>query len=618
MMGRGAVKGEAGHVSLLAHQLMTVGINWYAKELHPKLTPRGKKVGATVARFSGVEADEPSRPALIADTLRKKITSRNGHKGSGSALLNALASELGPLMEEYRDIRACFENPDTPDGPAMAQHERMADFADDLIDRLSAAMSSDAARALKTGDRAGMLDAAMSYVAILAFQLPYIFSLSHQNKERAFLQSIEQESGVAPDTPVSLESMRVMLFTDTLGDVNGVSRFIQNMGEQGHKAGRALKIVTSTRFAVPEVPYIANHKPIFAMPMPGYGNLDVVLPPVLRLWREVDRFKPDVIHISTPGPVGCAGWLAAKRLGVPVCGVYHTDFPAYVDHLFEDAVYTNICSNFMKMFYTPFSRIFSRSEDYMESLEALGLDRKVMLRLAPGIALETFDTGYADRTYWEGVEGVSRESVKALYVGRVSVEKNLPLLTEVWPEVRRRCGKEGREAELIVVGDGPYRARMEAALKDQGVHFLGFKHGEELSTIYASSDLFVFPSLTDTLGQVVLESQASGVPVIVADQGGPKEVVADSITGRILPGDNPGAWSTAIAELLLDDEKRERMGRSAATRSSRYSIAGSFDHFWRAHYDAWEDAWEANAMKKSPSPSTNSPTPPTAAARATT
>jgi len=232
MMCKGTVAGDAGHVSLLAHQLMTVGLNWYGEQIHSKLRPRGQKVGAAVARFSGVSVPEPSTASLWADTLRNLVTPSRNKPGKGSALLRALSSELGPLLEEYRDIRACYENPDTPEGPAMAQHERMAEFADELIDRLARSMADDGMKAVKSLDQSAIVDAAIGYASLLAFQLPYIFSLSHQNKERRFLQRIERESGVSDDAPVTRDSMRVMLFTDTLGDVNGVSRFIQNMGEQ--------------------------------------------------------------------------------------------------------------------------------------------------------------------------------------------------------------------------------------------------------------------------------------------------------------------------------------------------------------------------------------------------
>src|SRR5690606_6677947 len=119
---------------------------------------------------------------------------------------------------------------------------------------------------------------------------------------------------------------------------------------------------------------------------------------------------------------------------------------------------------------------------------------------------------------------------------RVSVEKNLPLLARAWPRARRLAAARGIEAELIVVGDGPHREEMAAALCGERAHFLGFRRGMELSRLYASSDLFIFPSVTDTLGQVVLEAQASGLSALVSDRGGPREVVADGVSGLVIPG----------------------------------------------------------------------------------
>ncbi|GIW74389.1 MAG: hypothetical protein KatS3mg103_0911 [Phycisphaerales bacterium] len=170
-----------------------------------------------------------------------------------------------------------------------------------------------------------------------------------------------------------------------------------------------------------------------------------------------------------------------------------------------------------------------------------------------------------------------------LYVGRVSTEKNLPMLAAIWPRVRRRALEAGVQAHLVVVGGGPYLEQMQAALAGQGAVFAGFKHGRELAELYASSDLFVFPSLTDTLGQVVLESQASGVPVVVADQGGPKEVVDDGRTGLVLPGRSPEAWVSAIADLVVDHGRRRAMGQAAQAWAKRFSIASSFEAFWSAH-----------------------------------
>lgn len=376
--------------------------------------------------------------------------------------------------------------------------------------------------------------------------------------------------------------MRLMLFTDTLGDVNGVSRFIRNMGHESLAAGREMLIATSTRFEVPDDPCFYNVKPRFAMKMPKYAELDMVIPQKRDLVRRADEFRPDVVHVSTPGSVGKVGRDYAKKRGIPIAGVYHTDFPAYLEHLFHDEMYGTVTAQYMKFFYKPFKLILSRSEQYMESLEKLGFSRDRMAKLEPGIKLDDFDATHKNERVWDEY-GVPRDSVKVLYVGRISTEKNLPMLTSIWPQVRERAKAAGVDARLVIVGGGPYLDEMKSALGGHGTVFPGFKHGTELATLYASADMFVFPSLTDTLGQVVLESQTSGIPVIVADQGGPKEVVDDGRTGLVLPGHKTPAWVDAMSDLAIDHDKRKAMGAAGVPWAQNFSISASFEKFWSAH-----------------------------------
>lgn len=390
--------------------------------------------------------------------------------------------------------------------------------------------------------------------------------------------------------------MRVSLFTDTLGDVNGVSRFIQNVAHQANAMGRDLQVITSTSFPTPAWPNIFNFDPLHSRRMPGYEHLELALPPALSMLGHIKRHRPDVIHISTPGPVGCVGYLAARRHGIPMLGVYHTDFPAYIDHLFEDHAFTWLASAYMGAFYRSFRRVFTRSTDYAESLKKLGLAGDRIVRLMPGIETARFGTSHRDVGVWgrigassPALRGVATAGVKALYVGRISVEKNMPMLTQVWKDVERRCTSAGLAADLVVVGDGPYRRQMEEALRGRRTHFLGFRHGDELSAIYASSDLFVFPSTTDTLGQVVMESQASGLPVLVTDQGGPKEVVEHGVTGFVLDARNIPEWVTTIVELVADDSRRAAMGQRAAAAMRRFDIANTFEHFWEVHMQVWRE-----------------------------
>ena len=375
---------------------------------------------------------------------------------------------------------------------------------------------------------------------------------------------------------------RVVLFTDTLGDVNGVSRFIRNAADLALSTQRDFTVLTSTNFAIPRQSNIINCAPIVATKMPKYENLELVLPPFRELLRAATALRPTVIHISTPGSVGLAGRIIASRLRVPVAGVYHTDFPAYIDKLFVNESMTEGCSAFMRWFYKPFARIFTRSDDYAKRLVSLGIDERVLVTLKPGIRIDEFHPRFRDENIYRRL-GCLPEAVRFLYCGRVSVEKNLPLLARVWPHVHAQLSQAGVPAELILIGDGPYRATMQEQLAQCNARFLGFRHGAELASLYATGDVFAFPSATDTLGQVVMESQASGLPVLVTDQGGPKEVTRHGVTGLVLPATDERAWISAMVELGMQRAKRQSMGAAAHAAMQDYSITKSFEHYWRVH-----------------------------------
>ncbi len=387
-----------------------------------------------------------------------------------------------------------------------------------------------------------------------------------------------------PDKP-----LRVLKFTDTIADINGVCRFIQNIAQSAHDTKRDLKVFTSTRIELPKVDNLVNFDPIFAMKMPGYDTLDFTIPPLIKMLRAADEFRPDVIHISTPGPVGTVGLIAAKLMRVPIVGVYHTDFPAYIDELFDNRGASWLCRWVMGSFYKQFRFVFSRSADYADRLESIGIERSRLVRLTAGYDNTKFDATLRDPSIWYA-HGIERDSIKAVFCGRVSTEKNLPFLVSIWPKVVERVRMAGKKIDLVIIGDGPYRDKMTQALDGLSAHFLGFRNGVELATLYASCDFFVFPSMTDTLGQVVMESQASGLPVIVTDQGGPKEIVVDQQTGFVLPGDDSEEtserWIDTIVELVLDDARREQMGRAGIEAMQHYTFAASFEHYWQVHLQA--------------------------------
>ncbi|TVS02246.1 MAG: glycosyltransferase [Phycisphaerales bacterium] len=593
MGGKSDAGGDGGHAALLAHQLNAVGVTYLANRFEGKGRPRTRYARSKLLRFVGYDERPPGKGSLVADTLRRKVIQR---KKRNNPLLTALRETLPDLLERHPEIKSKLDPERWADGSAFSEHDRMEAFSAELVRDISAILQDRGLQSLGKKDGRAFAEHLAAYALLQAAQLPYIFSLFHQNKERWLVDRIEHRladpgSGVsAAERPI-----KVMLFTDTLGDVNGVTRFIRTMGEKAHEHGRELTIVTSTNIPCPDRPWIRNFKPLFSHKMPGYDQLELALPPLMEMLRFVDRNRPDVIHISTPGSVGLVGLIAAKMAKVPVVGVYHTDFPAFVDRIFEDHVMTSVAEVSMRKFYGRFAGVLTRSKDYLPKLEALGLSAQRCSALTPGCDTKLFTPMQRDPSVWEGT-GVRPAAVKVLYCGRVSVEKNTPLLVKAWKRAKKELDARGVDAQLVVVGDGPAREQMERELKRDDAIFLGFRHGEELSKLYASADLFVFPSETDTLGQVVMEAQASGLPAIVSDIGGPSEIVQDGLSGIVVPTDRADLWVRAIVDLCADSERRRAMGETGHAAMQAMSVDAMFESFWSTHEAAWRERLEQEGL----------------------
>ena len=204
------------------------------------------------------------------------------------------------------------------------------------------------------------------------------------------------------------------------------------------------------------MPNRKNFTPLLSRELPYYAELKLNLPPVLEVLEWADRQQFDVIHCSTPGPMGLCGWLVAKMLRVPLLGTYHTDFPAYVDRLTRDHRVTNGTVAYMKWFYAEMAGVFSRSKAYRFNLRDLGVAEERLLSLPPSVNIEKFNPELRDASVWSDY-GVTQPR-KLLYCGRVSVEKNLPMLVEAF---KKLCAVRNDTA-LVIAGDGPYLPKMKA------------------------------------------------------------------------------------------------------------------------------------------------------------
>lgn len=379
--------------------------------------------------------------------------------------------------------------------------------------------------------------------------------------------------------------MKVCLFTDTLGDLNGVSRFIQDMGEQASSALSELddfdlQIVTATRKTIPKTPYIHNLAPRFRMAMPFYQELDLVWPSRKAIKQFLQQHQPDKVHISTPGPLGWIAKKEAQKLNIPLIGTYHTDFPAYLFDLTQSNWIKKQTNQIMAKFYRQFDHVFSRSDSYLPIMQTdIQLKSDQISTLLPGTNLERFHPQHQSNSIWSKF-GLSDQRQKVLYVGRMNIEKNIPFLLDTWQALMEKHPTVA--ADLILVGEGRFR-QFATQYQSYQVHFLGPVQGHALSQLYASSDVFVFPSTTDTLGQVIMEAQASGLGCLVSDIGGPQSLIKDNETGWVLKANDPIAWQQALYQVLTDQNILRRWQSNSRPHIANYDIANSFQQFRQKH-----------------------------------
>jgi glycosyltransferase involved in cell wall biosynthesis len=420
--------------------------------------------------------------------------------------------------------------------------------------------------------RGNLIDAFQSLTGLLpvGFSVtPYVVAFGQQAPDRPLLTHVARRfTGTVPQP---LRNEKRAWFTDTLEDINGVARTIRAMVQTARHAGADLTVVTSrSKLSITDIP-IKNFPPVGEFEIPEYELQKLSFPPFLDMLDYIQRERFTELIISTPGPIGLCALGCAKLLGLRTSGIYHTDFPQYARFLSDDAFMETLVWNYMQWFYGQVDLVYVNSEYYRRRW----IDRGIVpdkLRIFPrGLDTELFNPALRDPAFWtkHGAKGPV-----LLYVGRISKEKDLNLLAEIMPALREKTGA----FTLAIVGEGPYRAELEALLPD--AIFTGILSGRELGIAYASADLFVFPSTTDTYGNVVVEAMSAGLPVAVSDVGGPRELVKTSQMGRVLPARDVAAWVEGLSQMLAklpSPEERQNLARLAGSER-RWDSA--FARFW--------------------------------------
>ena len=402
---------------------------------------------------------------------------------------------------------------------------------------------------------------------------PYIAAFSSFAEDQVLATQIV-ERFLSPGKEKA-QDINLAHFTDTFYEINGVGLTLQRQVAAAFQAEKNYTIITCDQEARPQQNGVQNFTPIGVFNLPEYPEQRLYHPPFLEILNFCYVNKFTHILAATPGPLGLAALGAARILKLPLLGTYHTALPQYAQYLTEDQSVAGMMWKYITWFYQQMEAVFVPSRSTGAELEAKGIDPRKIRVYPRGVDLELFHP--AKRNGFLESRFQLPEGWKLLYVGRVSKEKNLQLLGRVFKSVLTVHPR----THLVVVGDGPYMEEMRREMAGAPCLFTGYLEGEDLAAIYASCDLFLFPSTTDTFGNVVLEAQASGLPVIVTDAGGPRENVRPGETGLVVPADDEESFLQAINSLLTEPRRLKEMGRAA-----RENMQGrSFDHAFNA---AWK------------------------------
>ena len=365
------------------------------------------------------------------------------------------------------------------------------------------------------------------------------------------------------DAPASRPPLRIALFTGNYNHIeDGVSRtlgrLVQYLEDQGHQ----VLVVGPTVDEPLDQPGTFLAAP--SVPFPGRSEyrLTIGFPRALRL--QIEAFRPDVVHVATPDVLGHRTVTWAKARGLPVVSTYHTHFASYLDY-YGLGLGESFLWAVARRFYNRCDEVYVPTP----TMETVLRDHGITSTLRPwprGIELDRFSPTYRSDE-WRSAHGFAPSDVVVTFVSRLVKEKGL----DVFSDTVTRLQSEGASVRAFVVGDGPERGAFQAALPE--AVFGGHLSGDELATAYASSDVFLFPSETETFGNVTLEAMASALPVVCADAAGSRSLVDDGVTGLRCPPRDIECFVSSTRRLATDPELRAQFGHAAREAARQYDWA---------------------------------------------
>ncbi|OXM88327.1 glycosyltransferase family 4 protein [Paenibacillus rigui] len=371
--------------------------------------------------------------------------------------------------------------------------------------------------------------------------------------------------------------MRVALFTDTyLPDVNGVAKTLGRWVHFLESRGVECKVF-APQADTTESAGSSGVERFYSIPFLLYPECRMAIPNPLHLKKTLTAFSPDLIHVATPFNLGLLGLHYAKKHQVPLVASYHTHFDQYLNH-YKLQWMEPMLWKYMLWFHQECHKIYVPSHSTLLHLQEKGLRHLEIW--SRGVEVNRFHPLVDRERVWEAY-GVKADKFVILYVGRLAPEKSVDTLLQTYlslsDEVRQH-------SQLVIVGEGPlYKPMLEQYGQRDDMTFTGFKQGKALSDLYAAADVFLFPSATETFGNVVLESMASGTPVIGSAAGGVKDTIRHGENGLLCDPGQVAQFVNAVE--LLYHEEVYRAQLSGAGRA--YSLRQSWDHIFSELYASY-------------------------------
>ncbi len=377
--------------------------------------------------------------------------------------------------------------------------------------------------------------------------------------------------------------MKVAIFTDNDFDkINGVTTTLTAVLQHAPPDIKP-RIFTAAALGADPPDYLALRW--FGVGIPFYGEMKMYLPHWRQYLDRVRRDRIDVIHLTTPGPLGLVALWVAAQASLPLVGSFHTDLSAYTRLLSGSDWLGTLMQEYMRWMYGQCRRVLVPSESTRALMVAARCPAERIRVWSRGVDPRLFTPERRSgplRDEWR----VSDSRPALLYVGRLSKEKGLALLPQLQAALRARSFAH----RLIIAGDGPMRRQLTDECPE--AVFTGPLSREDVAGVFASADLFVFPSETDTAGNVVLEAQASGLPVVVSHAGGPREQMRPGKTGAVCIGGDAAGWADAGAALC------QPSAHAAASLAAReYGLSRRWDLALAPLFGAYREIADRSAPR---------------------